>query len=95
MSNDKHDLNDVVTSDVTEDGVKTITKGVIVCAQVREGLRNVLKDFDPEGYATYRTIKYPAGKGSNTEETGRAATAFLFTRTGELLTPHYLSTAQK
>ncbi len=85
------DLNDVVSSKLTETGVEVVTKGTIACANVREVLRSLLKTADAEGYALYRTTKYPAGAGSDTPESRLAATRFLFDRARDLLVPHYVS----
>lgn len=84
------DLNEVVATRVTDTGVLNVTRGNVVSAQVREGLRNLLQTADPEGYAEYRAIKYPEGEGSDTPETRLAATRFIFDRARDLLTEHYL-----
>ena len=88
-------LNEVVTEKMGPEGVQQITAGAVMCAQVRSGLRAVLKQHDPEGYALYRSIKYPTGEGSATPETGMAATKFLFDQVRDLLVPHYVSTKDK
>jgi hypothetical protein len=86
----KINLNQVISSVPTAEGVTVITAGSLLCAQARNNLRNLLKDTDPEGYAEYRKIKYPDGRGSETHETCVAATRFIFARAGELLAPHYV-----
>jgi hypothetical protein len=85
-------LNEVVTNQVSENGVQPITAGAVIFAQVRDGLRSVLKHHDEEGYAQYRAIKYPTGEGSDTAEARLAATRFLFDRVRDILLPHYVST---
>ena len=85
------DLNEVVGTRVTDGGVLNVTRGHVVSAQVREGLRNLLQAFDAEGYAEYRAIKYPEGKGSDTPESRVAATRFIFDRARDVLSTHYLS----
>lgn len=92
---DGTDLSEVVTDKVTESGILPITVGMIVSAQVRDGLRAVLKRFDQPGYEQYRAIKYPTGSGSDTPATRLAATRFLFDRARDLLTAHYVSTADE
>jgi hypothetical protein len=87
-------LTDVVLDKVSEAGVLPITAGNVVSAQVRDGLRAILKQYDEEGYALYRATKYPTGEGSDTPETRLAATRFLFDRTRDLLTTHYLSSKE-
>ena len=85
------DLSAVVTDKITEEGVCPITTGNMVCANVAGNLRNLLKQADPEGYALYRSTKYPDGDGSATAETRVEALRFLFDRSRDLLAPHYLS----
>jgi hypothetical protein len=85
------DLNEVIGSLVSENGVASLTRGAVLSAQVREGLRNILKSADPEGYNTYREIKYPQGPGSDTSESRLAATRFIFDRARDLLVQHYVS----
>ena len=87
-------LTDVVSDKVSESGVQPITVGHVVSAQVREGLRAILKQYDEEGYAQYRAIKYPEGEGSDTPETRVAATRFLFDRSRDLMATYYLSTKE-
>lgn len=84
------DLNEVVTEHLTEEGVQPITMGAVACAQLRNQMRALLKIADAEGYAAYREIKYPGGKGSATPETRLAATRYLFDRSRDLLVPHYV-----
>lgn len=86
------DLNQVVDSVCTDDGVTTITIGTQVCACVRENLRQLIKASDPEGYATYRALKYPGGDGTDTPESRLEATRYLFDRARDLLAPFYLRT---
>jgi hypothetical protein len=86
------DLNRVVGDVVNESGVQPITVGMQVCACVRENLRSLIKAADPEGYARYRAIKYPAGEGSDTPESRVEATRYLFDAARDLLAPHYLRT---
>jgi hypothetical protein len=83
------DLNAVIKTTVTEEGVSAITRGAVVCAQVREGLREIIRAGDPEGYAAYRVMKYPGGEGTDTPATRIAATRFLFERARDILVPHY------
>lgn len=85
-------LTDVVSDKITESGIQPITVGHVLSAQVRDGLRAILREYDEEGYAQYRATKYPTGEGSDTPETRLAATRFLFDRTRDLMTTHYLST---
>lgn len=85
-------LTTVVGDQITQDGVMPVNVGQVLCAEIREGLRRVLKTYDPEGYALYRATKYPAGEGSETTETCQAATRILFDRTRDLLVPFYLTT---
>lgn len=87
------DLNEVVSSKLTETGAEVVTMGTIACANVRGLLRSLLKVADAEGYAEYRALKYPVGEGSDTPESRRAATRFLFDRTRDLLVPHYVCTS--
>ena len=85
-------LNEVVTNQVSENGVQPITAGAVIFAQVRDSLRSVLRHHDEEGYGQYRVIKYPSGEGSDTLETRLAASRFLFDRVRDVLLPHYVST---
>lgn len=87
----KIDLNDVVATKVSAEGVLAVTKGALIGAAIREGLRGLLKDADPEGYALYRATKYPAGEGSDTVSTRLAATRFLFDRARDVFAAHYVS----
>lgn len=85
-------LDDVVNNQVTPDGVRPITAGNVISAEIREGLRQLLKRHDPEGYALYRKTKYPNGdEAGSTDETAKAATRILFDRARDLLVPYYLS----
>jgi len=90
MSNMKVDLNDVVDTKEIDGTVVMITKGTIACSNTVMLLRDTLKLSDPEGYNTYRAVKYPAGEGSATPETRVAAIRFLFDRVRDLLIPHYV-----
>ena len=85
------DLNQVVGTQLTEDGVGVLTHGAMSAMNVRENLRNLLKHADRSAYANYREIKYPGGKENATHETRIAATRFLFDSVRDLLEPHYLS----
>lgn len=85
-------LDEIVHEKLTLEGVTPITQGAVVCATVRENLRNLLKLADPKGYARYKAIKYPNGEGSDTDHSRLAATSFLFDRARDLLLPHYVST---
>jgi len=87
------DLNQKVSEKMTPSGLKTITTGAVVCAQVRQGLRAVLKNHDAEGYDQYRAIKYPTGPKSDTPESRLAACRFLFERARDILLPHYITTS--
>ena len=83
-------LNEVVADVITAEGVQPITVGAQVCACVRENLRAFVRAADPDSYAQYRSIKYPEGLGSDTLETRREATRFIFDRARDLLVPHYV-----
>ena len=78
---------------MSDAGVIQITTGTIICGNIGNSLRQLVKQADPPGYETYRTLKYPNGEDSVTEETARAAMAFIFDRAAELLLPHYVSSA--
>jgi len=84
------DLNEIVTEQLTDEGVTPITMGAVACAQLRGQMRALLKVADAEGYSLYRALKYPAGEGSDTPETCVAATRFLFDRARDLLAKHYV-----
>jgi hypothetical protein len=86
------DLNEIVSSRITSEGVETVTMGTVACANFRDQARALLKSADSAGYAEYRSTKYPAGEGSATPETRLAATSFLFDRVRDLLVPHYVRT---
>lgn len=86
------DLNTIVGDKMTPEGVTPITQGAAICASLRENLRQLLAAADPESYAEYRKIKYPAGEGSDTPESRLEATRFIFDRVRDLLLPHYVST---
>jgi len=88
------DLNQVAGDKLTPEGVQPITVGAVICSQAREQFRSLLKVAAPERYEEYRSIKYPAGDGSATQETRVAATRFLFDAARDLLAPHYVSTAE-
>lgn len=45
------DLNEAISSRMTEDGVESVTMGTVACANVREMLRGLLKAADAESYA--------------------------------------------
>jgi hypothetical protein len=92
MCDQTHDLNEVVATQVTEDGVDIRTRGQLLCARVREDIRHLIKHCDPEGYQLYRGIKYPQGDKSDTDVTRVEATKFLFNRVRDLLVPHYVPT---
>ena len=85
------DLNAVVATKLTLEGVSVVTQGAVIGAAVREGLRTLLRAADPQGYAQYKTLKYPGGKAAgSTPESQLAATRFLFDRTRDLLESHYV-----
>jgi hypothetical protein len=88
------DLNEIIGTRLNEDGVGTLTRGMIICAQVRDNLRDLLQHVDEPGYAEYRKLKYPFGEGSDTDETRIKATAFLFDRSRDTLLPHYVSSKE-
>jgi hypothetical protein len=81
------DLNEIVTDELTEDGVAPITKGALLFASLRENLKAVLKAVSPEKYAEYKAVKFPGGVA--TAESRRAAAGFLLDATKEILLPHY------
>lgn len=85
-------LDEVVGSVLSDDGVTNITAGTLACDKVRTLLSSILRVVDPVGYTKYRKIKHPAGDGSATLETRKEATSFLFERAKDLLVPHYLPT---
>lgn len=88
-------LDTVLADHVSPDGVTPLTAGAVLCVEVRQGLRRVLKAHDPEGYATYQKLKYPEGKDAGTSAEHRLdATRFLFDRVRDLLLPHYIPTEQ-
>lgn len=89
------DLNDVIGTRVTQEGVAPVTKGAVISARLRDSLRSLLKLADPEGYEQYRKVRYPSGASSATETTKRESVRYLFARAGELAVQHYLSTAQE
>lgn len=84
------DLNEVIGTRLNDEGVGALTRGMIICAQVRDNLRDLLQHVDEPGYAKYRKIKYPYGEGSDTNETRVEATRFLFDRARDTLIPHYV-----
>ncbi len=88
------DLNEIIGTRLNDDGVGNLTRGMVICAQVRDNLRDLLQHTDEPGYAQYRKIKYPYGEGTDTDETRVAATRFLFDRTRDILVPHYVSSKE-
>jgi len=64
-------------------------------AAIRNTIRNQLKFACPDLYAEYRSIKYPTGEGSDTEETRLKATLFLFDTAREIVAPHYVQTPKQ
>jgi hypothetical protein len=85
-------LNEVVGTSLNENGVTTVTRGALAMHQVRSILSGLLQQADPAGYAEYRKLKRPAGKGSDTPETRQEAQRFLFDRARDLLVPFYIPT---
>jgi hypothetical protein len=84
------DLNSVVGTKLTEEGVDVLTRGMVVCANVRTSLRHLLQHSSPEDYKKYREIKYPTGEGSDTEGSRLSATRFLFDASRDLLCDYYV-----
>lgn len=64
-------------------------------AVIRDTIRTQLKVACPDLYAEYRSIKYPTGTGSDTEETRAKATLFLFDTAREIVAPHYVKTPEQ
>lgn len=84
-------LDKVLADAVNPEGITPLSAGAVLCAEIRQGLRRVLKAHDPEGYAAYKRLKYPEGKdaGKSTEHRIEA-TKFLFDRVRDLLLPYYI-----
>lgn len=87
------DLHKLMGDHTTMDGVTTFTVGTMICANIGDQLRALLKQADPDGYQKYRQLKYPDGPNSLTNASAQAAMRFVFERTAQLLLPHYVSSA--
>lgn len=89
------DLNDVVKSKLTEDGVMNVTVGMVLCQKAAYQFREMLKTFAPDKYLEYRKLKYPAGESvPSTHADKVAATRFLFDTARDLLCAHYVSSKE-
>ncbi len=87
----QQDINEVLETKATDEGVAVVTRGTHICAFVAKNLRDLLKTFAPEKYAEYQAIKYPNGRDGETSlENKREATAFLFDAVRDLLVAHYM-----
>ncbi|MGE0713366.1 MAG: hypothetical protein AB7N76_35845 [Planctomycetota bacterium] len=79
-----HNPNEIIATDLTEDGVQTWTRGHLASDFLRASAAAFLRNLAAEDYAEYRQLKHPCGPGSATPESRLVAHAFALQRASAL-----------